>query len=187
MQDLKLASFIPCMNIIIIIILDASICVLANDLYPLFSNRTIISKDQISAPPYPNIFHLIIQDYNLTFHYVPIGRNTSLTVTYTLIQSQSEKLHPDEWHFITVSVIDKELSYYIDGELMTANSVTLSGSINDPGGTVRIGQSYAGKELKLMLRTLATCRALLVKGTANQSKDFSDASMLNIDACMSDY
>ena len=112
----------------------------------MFSNSTIISKDQVSAPPYPNIFHLIIQDYDLTFHYVPTGRNSSLTVTYTLIQSQSEKLRPDEWHFITVSIIDKALSYYIDGELMTANSVTLSGSIRDPGGLVRIGQNYAGKE-----------------------------------------
>ena len=111
------------------------------------SNRTIISKDQLSAPHYPTIFHLIIQDYNLTFHYLPIGRNSPLTVTYTLIQNQSKKLHPDEWHFITVSVIDKGLSYYIDGELMTTNSVTLSSSINDPGGTLRIGQSYAGKML----------------------------------------
>ena len=86
-----------------------------------------------------------------------------------------------------MSVIDQALSYYIDGELMTANSVTLSGSINDPGGSVRIGQSYAGKELKLMLRTLARCTAVLVKGTANQSEhDFSNASMLNIDAYMSD-
>ena len=107
-------------------------------------NRTIISKDQLS---FANIFQLIIQDYNLTFHYAPIGGNSSLTVTYTLMQSQSEKLHPDEWHFITVSIIDKALSYYIDGELMTVNSVTLSGSINDPGGIVRIGQSYAGKML----------------------------------------
>ena len=107
-------------------------------------NRTIISKDQFS---FANIFQLIIQDYNLTFHYVPIGGNSSLTVTYTLIQSQSEKLRPDEWHFITVSIIDKALSYYIDGELMTVNSVTLSGSINDPGGIVRIGQNYAGKML----------------------------------------
>ena len=83
----------------------------------------------------------------MTFHYVPIGGNSSLTVSYTLIQSQSEKLHPDEWHFITVSIIDKGLSYYIDGELMTANSITLIGSINDPGGIVRIGQSYTGKML----------------------------------------
>ena len=83
----------------------------------------------------------------MTFHYVPIGGNSSLTVTYTLIQSQSEKLRPDEWHFITVSIIDKGLSYYIDGELMTANSITLIGSINDPGGIVRIGQSYNGKML----------------------------------------
>jgi len=104
---------------------------------------TIISKDQLS---FTNIFQLIIQDYNLTFHYAPIGRNSSPTVTYTLIQSQSEKLRPDEWHFITVSIIDKALLYYIDGELMTANSVTLSGSINDPGGIVRIGQSYAGSD-----------------------------------------
>ena len=44
-----------------------------------------------------------------------------------------------------MSIIDKGLTYYIDGELMTANSITLSGSINDPGGIVRIGQSYAGK------------------------------------------
>ena len=153
----------------------------------MFSNSTIISKDQLSAPHYPNIFQLIIQDYDLTFRYVPIGGNSSLTVAYTLIQSQSEKLRPDEWHFITVSIIDKALSYYIDGELMTADSVILSGSINDPGGTVRIGQSYAGKELKLTLRTLARCTAVLVKGTANQSEhDFSNASMLNIDAYMSD-
>ncbi|XP_067031738.1 usherin-like isoform X1 [Acropora muricata] len=107
---------------------------------------TIISKDQLSAPHYPNIFQLIIQDYDLTFRYVPIGGNSSLTVTYNLIQSQSEKLCPDEWHFITVSIIDKALSYYIDGQLMTANSVTLSGSLNGPGGSVRIGQSYAGSD-----------------------------------------
>ena len=110
------------------------------------SNRTIISKDQVSFLN-TNIFHVIIQDYNLTFHYLPIGGNSPLTVTYNLIQSQSEKLRPDEWHFITVSIIDKGLSYYIDGELMTANGVTLSSSIRDPGGIVKIGQSYAGKML----------------------------------------
>ena len=82
-----------------------------------------------------------------------------------------------------MSVIDKGLSYYIDGELMTANSITLSGSIRDPGGTVGIGQRSTGKEFKLMLRTIATCRAVLVKEIANQSKqDFSNANMLNIDA-----
>ena len=68
-------------------------------------------------------------------------------MTYTLLESQSEKLRPDEWHFITVSVIDKGLSYYIDGELMTANNIILSGSLNDPGGVITIGQSYAGKIL----------------------------------------
>ena len=46
-----------------------------------------------------------------------------------------------------MSVIDKGLSYYIDGELMTANNITLSGSLNDPGGIITIGQSYAGRIL----------------------------------------
>ena len=42
-------------------------------------------------------------------------------------------------------------------------------------------------ELKIMLRSLAMCRVVLVKGTANQSEqDFSNASMLNSDAYMSD-
>ena len=46
-----------------------------------------------------------------------------------------------------MAVIDKRLSYYIDGKLMTANSATLIGPIDDEGGGVRIGQKYGGKLL----------------------------------------
>ena len=113
----------------------------------LFSNRTIISKDQRSTPPYSNIFQLIIQDYDLTFRYMPVGGNASLTVTYTLLQSESEKLNADEWHFITVAVIDNSLSYYIDGELLTVSSVTLSGPLQDSIGVIMIGRNDAGKKI----------------------------------------
>ena len=81
------------------------------------------------------------------FFYRPTTGNASVT-TYNLLQSQSEKLQPDEWHLITVTVIDRGLSYYIDGELMNANDATLTGPISDQGGTVRIGQKYRGKCLK---------------------------------------
>ena len=113
--------------------------------YYFFSNRTIISKDESTPPNFANVFQLVIQDYNLTFHYRPVGRNVSSTTTYTLLQSQREKLQADEWHLITVAVIGKGLSYYIDGELMTANNATLIGPIDDDGGGVRIGQKYGGK------------------------------------------
>ena len=81
------------------------------------------------------------------FFYRPTTGNASVTV-YNLLQSQSEILQPDEWHLITVTVIDRGLSYYIDGELMNANDATLTGPISDQGGTVRIGQKYRGKCLK---------------------------------------
>ena len=81
------------------------------------------------------------------FFYRPTTGNASIT-TYNLLQSQSEKLQPDEWHLITVTVIDRGLSYYIDGELMNANYATLMGPISDQGGTIRIGQKYGGKCLK---------------------------------------
>ena len=81
------------------------------------------------------------------FFYRPTTGNASVTV-YNLLQSQSEKLQPDEWHLITVTVIDRGLSYYIDGELMNANYATLTGPISDGGGTIRIGQKYGGECLK---------------------------------------
>ena len=81
------------------------------------------------------------------FFYRPTTGNASVTV-YNLLQSQSEILQPDEWHLITVTVIDRGLSYYIDGELMNSNDATLTGPISDQGGTVRIGQKYRGKCLK---------------------------------------
>ena len=90
------------------------------------------------------MFQLVIEDYNLKFFYRPTSGNASV-VTYTLLQSQSEKLRADEWHLITVAVIDKGLSYYIDGELMNANNATLTGPISDQGGTVRIGQNDEGQ------------------------------------------
>ena len=103
-------------------------------------NRTIISKQENIAPNFADVFHLVIQDYNLTFSY----RTASGNVSVTHLQSQAEKLKADEWHLIIVSVIDRGLSYYIDGELMNANSVMLTGPISDQGGTVRIGQKYGG-------------------------------------------
>ena len=112
--------------------------------YSFFSNRTIISKYETTGS-FVNVFQLVIHDYNLTFHYRHDGRNVSSTTTYTLLQSQREKLQADEWHLITVAVIGKGLSYYIDGELMTASNVTLIGPIDDDGGGVRIGQNYNGK------------------------------------------
>lgn len=77
------------------------------------------------------------------FHYRPASGNASVA-SYTLLQSQSEKLRADEWHLITVAVIDKGLSYYIDGELMNVKNATLTGPIHDLGGSVRIGQKYGG-------------------------------------------
>jgi len=105
--------------------------------------RTIISKDEHTPPDYANVFQLVIQDYNLTFFYRPTAGNASVA-SYTLLQSQSEKLQADEWHLITVAVINKGLSYYIDGELMNTNVATLTGPIFDSGGGVRIGQKYGG-------------------------------------------
>ena len=90
------------------------------------------------------MFQLVIEDYNLKFFYRPTSGNASV-VMYTLLQSQSEKLRADEWHLITVAVIDKGLSYYIDGELMNANNATLTGPISDQGGAVRIGQNDEGQ------------------------------------------
>lgn len=84
------------------------------------------------------------------FHYRPATGNASVA-SYTLLQSQSEKLQPNEWHLITVAIIDKGLSYYIDGELMNANVATLTGPISDQGGGVRIGQKYGGKWLASLL------------------------------------
>ena len=109
----------------------------------IFFNRAIISKDETTSP-FANIFQLVIQDYNLMFHYQPVTGNASVA-SYTLLQSQSEKLQPNEWHLITVAIINKGLSYYIDGELMNANVATLTGPISDPGGSVRIGQKYGGR------------------------------------------
>ena len=108
-----------------------------------FFNRTIISKDESIAPNFANVLQLVIQDYNLKFYYRPATGNASVA-SYTLLQSQSEKLQPDEWHLITVAVINKGLSYYIDGKLMNENVAVLSGPIFDPGSGVRIGQKYGG-------------------------------------------
>ena len=109
-------------------------------------NSTIISKDETTPPNFANVFQLVIKDYNLMFYYRPATGNASVA-TYNLLQSQSEKLQPNEWHLITVAVIDKALSYYIDGELMNANFVTLSDYINNSAGGFRIGQKYGGQWL----------------------------------------
>ena len=111
-----------------------------NSCVSFFFNRTIISKDETSSP-FANIFQLVIEDYNLMFHYQPVTGNASVA-SYTLLQSQSEKLQPNEWHLITVAIINKGLSYYIDGEFMSASS--LIGNISDQGGGFRIGQRYGG-------------------------------------------
>lgn len=80
------------------------------------------------------------------FYYQPASGNASVA-SYTLLQSQSEKLRPNEWHLITVAIINKGLSYYIDGELMNANIATLTGPISNQGGVVLVGQKYGGKWL----------------------------------------
>ena len=105
-----------------------------------------MSKDETTPPNFANVFQLVIKDYNLMFYYRPATGNASVA-TYNLLQSQSEKLQPNEWHLITVAVIDKALSYYIDGELMNANFVTLSDYINNSAGGFRIGQKYGGQWL----------------------------------------
>ena len=115
-----------------------------NTCYQPFFNRTIMSKDETTPPNFVNVFQLVIKDYNLMFYYRPATGNASVA-TYNLLQSQSEKLQQDEWHLITVAVIDKALSYYIDGELMNANFVTLSDYINNSAGGFRIGQKYGGQ------------------------------------------
>ena len=115
-----------------------------NTCYQPFFNRTIMSKDETTPPNFVNVFQLVIKDYNLMFYYRPATGNASVA-TYNLLQSQSEKLQQDEWHLITVAVIDKALSYYIDGELMNANFVTLSDYINNSSGGIRIGQKYGGQ------------------------------------------
>ena len=115
-----------------------------NTCYQPFFNRTIMSKDETTPPNFVNVFQLVIKDYNLMFYYRPATGNASVA-TYNLLQSQSEKLQPNEWHLITVAVIDKALSYYIDGELMNANFVTLSDYINNSAGGFRIGQKYGGQ------------------------------------------
>ena len=115
-----------------------------NTCYQPFFNRTIMSKDETTPPNFVNVFQLVIKDYNLMFYYRPVTGNASVA-TYNLLQSQSEKLQPNEWHLITVAVIDKALSYYIDGELMNANFVTLSDYINNSAGGIRIGQKYGGQ------------------------------------------
>ena len=115
-----------------------------NTCYQPFFNRTIMSKDETTPPNFVNVFQLVIKDYNLMFYYRPATGNASVA-TYNLLQSQSEKLQQNEWHLITVAVIDKALSYYIDGELMNANFVTLSDYINNSAGGFRIGQKYGGQ------------------------------------------
>ena len=118
---------------------------LVTDIFISITYRTIISKDENIAPDYANIFQVVIQDYNLMFYYQPTNASGNASVaSYTLLQSQSQKLQADEWHLITVAVINKGLSYYIDGELMNTNATTLAGPISDLGGGVRIGQKYGG-------------------------------------------
>ena len=112
--------------------------------FSLEQDNYIVSKDGTTPPNFANVFQLVIQDYNLLFHYQPVNGSASFT-TYNLLQNQSQTLQADEWHLITVAVVNKRLSYYIDGELMTANSSTLIGPIDDEGGVVKIGQKYGGK------------------------------------------
>ena len=79
------------------------------------------------------------------FYYQPTNASGNASVaSYNLLQSQSQKLQADEWHLITVAVINKGLSYYIDGELMNANVANLTEPIPNLGGSVRIGQKYGG-------------------------------------------
>ena len=116
---------------------------MCNRYTPFFCHRTIISKDE-TVGNFTNIFQLIIQDYDIVFHYRPASGNV-FSLSVSLLQSQRQKLQPNEWHLIIVTVIDVSLSYYIDGELMNINSATLTSPISDPGGHVRIGQNYASK------------------------------------------
>jgi usherin len=95
----------------------------------------------VSASPYKNIFQLEIENYKIWFHY-QYGNGTTSVVELNPLQSQSQHLNEDEWHLITVTIIDTDLSYFIDGQFI--KSTLLKGSINDPGGRIRIGQKYGG-------------------------------------------
>lgn len=92
---------------------------------------------------YKVIFQVEIQNYKVWFYYQYERDGNTSVAELTPIQSQMQNLKPDEWHLITVTVISKYLSYFIDGKLITA--ALLKGAVKDPGGRVRIGQRYGGK------------------------------------------
>ena len=51
---------------------------------------------------------------------------------------QKLNLRQDEWHFISVTVINTDLVYFIDGEFM--RGAKLTAAIQDSGGVVYIGR-----------------------------------------------
>ncbi|XP_048585709.1 usherin isoform X2 [Nematostella vectensis] len=94
-----------------------------------------------SASPYKVIFQIEIQNYKLWFYYQTSSSNMSV-VELTPLQSQSKDLKEFQWHVISVSVVNTDLSYYIDGIFI--QGATLTGPIVDGGGLPRVGQTQSG-------------------------------------------
>ncbi|EDO46759.1 predicted protein [Nematostella vectensis] len=103
-------------------------------------DETLFVKAE-SASPYKVIFQIEIQNYKLWFHYQTSASNVSV-VELTPLQSQSKDLKEFQWHVISVSVVNTDLSYYIDGTFI--QGATLTGPIVDGGGLPRVGQTHSG-------------------------------------------
>ena len=105
-------------------------------------NRTIFSKTE-SSGKYATIFHLIIGSYTIWIHYKVVGSDVTQVAMVTPDQSQRENLGPGEWHLISVSAVNTDLSYYIDGKLI--DSAILTAAVDyDQGDHVQVGQFYGG-------------------------------------------
>ena len=89
---------------------------------------------------------LIIGSYTVRLRYRTVSPNALLDQEAVIDPDESQRQHlgANEWHLITVSAVNKDMSYYIDSKLI--DSRTLTGTVDyEHGGIVRVGQHTASE------------------------------------------
>lgn len=102
--------------------------------------RTIFTKSP--ARDVSVIYGIALEDYSVTLYYKPQGSNITEHIKVTPLPSQYPGT-PQGWHFISVMVVDTDLSYFLDGQYVGTDTQLLN-TIADSPGKARVGQMFSG-------------------------------------------
>ena len=105
-----------------------------------FYCRPIFTKSATSLTKV--IYAVVLEDYSVTLYYTPQGSNITENIKVTPLASQYP-INPGGWHFICIMVVDKELSYFLDG-VYVGTDISLKNTISNAPGKARVGQMPSG-------------------------------------------